>query len=31
VRTFLLRKADDVDRWITGMRRLQARVGGGGD
>ncbi len=26
VRTFLLRKADDVDRWIGGMRRLQARA-----
>jgi NAD(P)-dependent dehydrogenase (short-subunit alcohol dehydrogenase family) len=26
VRTFLQRKVDDVDRWIAGMRRLQARV-----
>lgn len=26
VKTFLQRKADDVDRWITGMRRLQDRV-----
>jgi NAD(P)-dependent dehydrogenase (short-subunit alcohol dehydrogenase family) len=25
VRDFLLRKADDHDRWIAGMRRLQAR------
>jgi NAD(P)-dependent dehydrogenase (short-subunit alcohol dehydrogenase family) len=25
VREFLLRKADDHDRWIAGMRRLQAR------
>jgi NAD(P)-dependent dehydrogenase (short-subunit alcohol dehydrogenase family) len=28
VRTFLMRKADDVDRWIAGMRRLQARASG---
>ena len=26
VKTFLQRKTDDVDRWIDGMRRLQARV-----
>lgn len=26
VKTFLQRKADDVDRWIVGMRRLQDRV-----
>jgi NAD(P)-dependent dehydrogenase (short-subunit alcohol dehydrogenase family) len=26
VRTFLLRKVDDVDRWLSGMRRLQTRV-----
>jgi NAD(P)-dependent dehydrogenase (short-subunit alcohol dehydrogenase family) len=26
VKTFLQRKVDDVDRWLAGMRRLQARV-----
>lgn len=26
VKTFVQRKADDIDRWIDGMRRLQARV-----
>jgi NAD(P)-dependent dehydrogenase (short-subunit alcohol dehydrogenase family) len=26
VLTFLRRKADDYDRWLAGMRRLQARV-----
>ena len=26
VKTFMQRKVDDVDRWLTGMRRLQARV-----
>jgi NAD(P)-dependent dehydrogenase (short-subunit alcohol dehydrogenase family) len=25
---FFARKADDYDRWLAGMRRLQARVGG---
>ncbi|MEL7210234.1 MAG: short-chain dehydrogenase, partial [Actinomycetota bacterium] len=25
VREFVLRKADDHDRWIGGMRRLQSR------
>jgi NAD(P)-dependent dehydrogenase (short-subunit alcohol dehydrogenase family) len=30
VHTFVLRKADDIDRWIAGMRRLRARVGGDG-
>jgi hypothetical protein len=25
VREFVLRKADDHDRWIAGMRRLQGR------
>jgi NAD(P)-dependent dehydrogenase (short-subunit alcohol dehydrogenase family) len=30
VRTFLQRKVDDIDRWIAGMRRLQARVDAGG-
>jgi NAD(P)-dependent dehydrogenase (short-subunit alcohol dehydrogenase family) len=29
VRTFFARKADDYDRWLAGMRRLQARVSGG--
>jgi NAD(P)-dependent dehydrogenase (short-subunit alcohol dehydrogenase family) len=29
VQTFFARKADDYDRWLAGMRRLQARVGGG--
>jgi len=28
VKTFVQRKADDVDRWLDGMRRLQARVTG---
>jgi NAD(P)-dependent dehydrogenase (short-subunit alcohol dehydrogenase family) len=28
VRTFVQRKAADVDRWLVGMRRLQARVTG---
>jgi NAD(P)-dependent dehydrogenase (short-subunit alcohol dehydrogenase family) len=27
VGTFFARKADDYDRWLAGMRRLQARVG----
>ena len=27
VHEFLRRKADDPDRWIAGMRRLQAHVG----
>jgi hypothetical protein len=26
VKTFAQRKADDVERWLTGMRRLQARL-----
>jgi len=26
VKTFVERKAADVDRWIAGMRRLQERV-----
>lgn len=29
VREYFRRKADDYDRWLRGMRRLQARVGGG--
>jgi NAD(P)-dependent dehydrogenase (short-subunit alcohol dehydrogenase family) len=29
VRTFFARKADDYDRWLAGMRRLQARVSSG--
>jgi NAD(P)-dependent dehydrogenase (short-subunit alcohol dehydrogenase family) len=29
VLTFFRRKADDYDRWLAGMRRLQARVGSG--
>jgi NAD(P)-dependent dehydrogenase (short-subunit alcohol dehydrogenase family) len=29
VRTFFARKADDYDRWLAGMRRLQARVTAG--
>lgn len=29
VQTFFARKADDYDRWLAGMRRLQARVGAG--
>jgi NAD(P)-dependent dehydrogenase (short-subunit alcohol dehydrogenase family) len=29
VLTFFQRKASDYDRWLAGMRRLQARVGGG--
>jgi NAD(P)-dependent dehydrogenase (short-subunit alcohol dehydrogenase family) len=28
VLTFLQRKTSDADRWLAGMRRLQARVGG---
>jgi hypothetical protein len=28
VMTFLRRKVDDNERWLTGMRRLQARVAG---
>jgi NAD(P)-dependent dehydrogenase (short-subunit alcohol dehydrogenase family) len=28
VQTFVQRKVDDVDRWLAGMRRLQARVTG---
>jgi len=28
VREYFRRKGDDYDRWIRGMRRLQARVGG---
>ena len=27
VLTFFQRKADDYDRWLAGMRRLQARAG----
>jgi hypothetical protein len=26
VLTFFRRKADDYDRWLAGMRRLQARL-----
>jgi hypothetical protein len=26
VLTFFQRKADDYDRWLAGMRRLQARL-----
>jgi hypothetical protein len=26
VLTFFQRKADDYDRWLAGMRRLQARA-----
>jgi hypothetical protein len=26
VLTFFQRKADDYDRWLSGMRRLQARL-----
>jgi NAD(P)-dependent dehydrogenase (short-subunit alcohol dehydrogenase family) len=29
VHEFMRRKADDPDRWLTGMRKLQARVAGG--
>ena len=29
VREYFRRKGDDYDRWLGGMRRLQARVGGG--
>lgn len=29
VQTFFARKADDYDRWLAGMRRLQARVSAG--
>ncbi len=29
VKTFAQRKADDIDRWLSGMRRLQARVSEG--
>jgi NAD(P)-dependent dehydrogenase (short-subunit alcohol dehydrogenase family) len=29
VLTYWQRKTNDVDRWLAGMRRLQARVGGG--
>jgi NAD(P)-dependent dehydrogenase (short-subunit alcohol dehydrogenase family) len=29
VATFFARKADDYDRWLAGMRRLQARVSAG--
>jgi hypothetical protein len=29
VLTFFRRKADDYDRWLAGMRRLQARVTAG--
>jgi NAD(P)-dependent dehydrogenase (short-subunit alcohol dehydrogenase family) len=28
VREYFRRKGDDYDRWLAGMRRLQARVGG---
>jgi NAD(P)-dependent dehydrogenase (short-subunit alcohol dehydrogenase family) len=28
VRTYVQRKADDHDRWIAGMRKLQARIAG---
>jgi hypothetical protein len=30
VADYLKRKADDEDRWLHGMRRLQARLVGGG-
>jgi NAD(P)-dependent dehydrogenase (short-subunit alcohol dehydrogenase family) len=30
VREYFRRKGDDYDRWLKGMRRLQARVGGSG-
>jgi hypothetical protein len=29
VREYVRRKADDVERWLAGMRRLQARYAGG--
>jgi len=29
VLTYWQRKTSDIDRWLAGMRRLQARVGGG--
>jgi hypothetical protein len=29
VLTFFQRKASDYDRWLAGMRRLQARVAAG--
>jgi hypothetical protein len=29
VHTYEKRKVDDRDRWLSGMRRLQARVAGG--
>jgi hypothetical protein len=29
VADYVKRKADDHDRWIRGMRRLQARYGSG--
>ena len=29
VHEFMKRKADDPDRWLAGMRKLQARVLGG--
>jgi hypothetical protein len=28
VQDYMVRKAQDPDRWLAGMRRLQARVGG---
>jgi hypothetical protein len=31
VATYFRRKADDYDRWIRGMRRLQERVAAGTD
>lgn len=30
VAEFFRRKADDYDRWLRGMRRLQDRLGAGG-
>jgi hypothetical protein len=29
VHEFMKRKADDPDRWLAGMRKLQSRVLGG--
>jgi NAD(P)-dependent dehydrogenase (short-subunit alcohol dehydrogenase family) len=31
VREYFLRKASDYERWLNGMRRLQARFGGAGE
>ncbi len=30
VREYFLRKASDYERWLNGMRRLQAQFGGAG-